>query len=198
MIFPIYQEPTTVDEKFYGAATITVRDQQGKEIFSQTVHNRLVDTGETFLLNQAFSNTVASQADADVVGSICIYDDSATTIASLIAETTTAANFDTGNAITGVQKECKTDSSVDTTTTQGKAVIGPLTFTAGTTASQNIAAGGIVNGIGICQANPTDADFKDCATEGILFAIVDTSDVTLASSETVEITYTFDITSSSN
>lgn len=113
-------------------------------------------------------------------------------------DTRNAANFDTGNTITGVQKECKTDATVDTTTTQGNAVIGALTFTAGGTATENIAAGGTVNGIGICQAHNTNADFKDCATEGILFAIVNTSDVTLANAETVDITYTFDITSTGN
>jgi len=71
-----------------------------------------------------------------------------------------------------------------------------LTFTCGGT---NCADNDTITGIAICQNDTTDnTDFNNCATEGIMFAVVDISDVTLATSETVDITYTFDITSPSN
>ena len=185
-------DQTIEQSKMYGVATLVAYDLERNEIFSQTVHNRLLDTGEDLINDMVFSDGSTDVADADAVGSICAYDDSATTIATLAAdETTTAAAFDTGNA--NGQTECVTDISVDTTGAS-IAVIGPLTFTGGT----NVDATGTVNGIGVCNAHNTDAAFNDCATEGALFAIVNTSDVTLGAGETVDITYTFSLASPSN
>ena len=82
---------------------------------------------------------------------------------------------------------------VDITTTQGQAVIGPITFTAGT----NLPVDAIIDGIGICPGEVgSNTNFASCATAGILFAFVETSNVQLGTAETVDITYTFDITSS--
>jgi len=186
-------DQTIEQSKMYGFATLVAYDTERNEIFSQTVHNRLVDTGEDLINDMVFSDGSTDVADADAVGSICAYDDSATFIAVLAAdETTTAADFDTGNA--NGELECVTDISVDTTGVS-IAVIGPLTFTGGTGGGANMDAGGTVNGIGVCNAHNTDAAFNDCATEGVLFAIVDTSDVTLGTAETVDITYTFSLVS---
>ncbi len=184
-------DQTIEQSKMYGVATLVAYDLERNEMFSQTVHNRLVDTGEDLINDNVFSDGNASTADADAVGSICAYEDGGTTIASLDVETTTAANFDTGNQ--NGSTECVTDVQVDTTGAS-TAVIGPLTFTGGT----NVDTLGTVNGIGVCNAEAADAAFNDCATEGALFAIVNTSDVTLGASETVDITYTFSLVSAGN
>ena len=184
-------DQTIEQSKMYGVATLVAYDLERNEMFSQTVHNRLVDTGEDLINDSVFSDGVASTADADAVGSICSYEDGGTTIDSLNVEGTTAADFDTGNQ--NGSTECVTDVQVDTTGAS-TAVIGPLTCTGGT----NVDTLGTVNGIGVCNAEASDAAFNDCATEGALFAIVNTSDVTLGAGETVDITYTFSLASPSN
>lgn len=185
-------DQTIEQSKMYGVATLVAYDLERNEMFSQTVHNRLVDTGEDLINDNVFSDGNASTDDADAVGSICAYEDGGTTIASLDIETTNATGFDAGNTNTSTQ-ECVTDDSVDTTGAS-TAVIGPLTFTGGT----NVDTLGTVNGIGVCNAEAADAAFNDCATEGELFAIVNTSDVTLGAGETVDITYTFSLVSAGN
>ena len=71
--------------------------------------------------------------------------------------------------------------------------MGPLTFTAQDTNSGNWFALDTVTNIGICDAEVNDLDVRGCTAN--LFAVVDTSDVTLADNETVDVTYTFDISS---
>lgn len=174
---------------YYGMGTIVLNDAFGNEVFSQTIHNQVVNTGESFIIDQAFQDGTASVAEASAIASICV-----TEAASFAAsETEAAAAFDTATTI-GTGNECKEDTAVDDAS-QGTAVIGPLTFTT----SNLDAVGETITGIGVCQAtSANDNDFGACATNGILFAEVNTSDVTLNSGETVQITYTFDITSGSS
>jgi len=187
-IVPFYGETNSNEGKLYGLLTLVHYDENSNEVFSQSVHNRLVNTGETFLLQGGFRETTAP-ADNTQIGAICIaqgaIDDA--------DEGETAANFDTANTQTA-GTNCIVDSLVDITTTQGTAIVGPETFDAPT----HITSGETVNGIGICQSNGGTTPYTDCATAGVLFAIIDTADVTLAAAETVQITYTFDITSPSD
>jgi len=187
-IVPFSGETNSTDGKFYGFVTLVAYDENRNEVLSQTIHNRLVDTGETFLLENAFRE---GNADADNVqiSAICIIED--TTVD--VIETHTAADFDGNNTITGGNNNCIPDTAADLST-QGLAVIGMTQFTGGT----NLANGETINGIGICQSNSGATAFEDCLTTGILFSVIDTSDVTLATSETVDITYTFNMTSPNN
>ncbi len=174
------------DLEFGGYLTLAKFDENGNNVFVQTVHNRLVDTGETFLLQQVFQEGTTVGADAVQIGAICVTDEVIT-----ISEALTAATFDTGNGIT--ETNCKEDTTV--TLASQTAQIGAITFSAG---GANVADGDTITAIGICQNDATDdGDFANCATEGILFAAVDTADVTLNAGETVQITYTFDISSAS-
>jgi len=184
---PFSGEANSIDSKLYGLITLVQYDENRNEIFSQTVHNRLVDTGETFLLQASFTETTAP-ADNIQIGSICI---AAGTIDDA-DEAENAAAFDTANTLTGTN--CQEDTAVDITTTQGTAIIGPLTFAEPT----HLTAGETVAGIGVCQSNAGTSPFTDCAGSGILFAVINTADVTINGGETVDITYTFDITSGSN
>ncbi len=189
VIMPFNINEDKSEEKFYGAASILVRDGDGNELFQQTIHNQLVNTGETFILEQTFQDGGTSASESVQIGSICI-----TPSITGFGETTTASTFDVATAAWNGETNCKhEDNSVDITN-QGQAVIGPLTFSAGT----NLPTDGTLVGIGICSAQSGSTDFEDCATaSGVLFAFVDTSDVQLSGADTVDITYTFDITSSS-
>jgi len=86
---------------------------------------------------------------------------------------------------------CKTFATV--TSSAQIATIGPLTFTAGTGTPNNLFSGEKIHAIGICDADSGDADVRGCTTT--LFAVVNTSDVTLADAETVDLTYTFNLAS---
>jgi len=194
MVLPSGIDATQDEIVFWGHATIEHLDANGDVIMTQTVHNRLVDTGETFLLNQGFDDGTLQTDTEELVNSICVTAEASFADTS---ETTTASSFDTADTFTATN--CVTDDSVDTSTTQGTAVIGPLTFD---TANLD-AAGETITGIGVCQGvTANNNDFADCATgnggAGILFAQVNVTDTTLNTGETVQITYTFDLRSAAN
>ena len=186
-IVPFSGETNSTDGKFYGYVTLVAYDENRNEVLSQTIHNRLVDTGETFLLEATFTEGTAP-TDVNQIGAICLIED--TTVD--VIETHTAADFDGNNTIVS-GTNCVVDTAVDLST-QGLAVIGMEQFVGGT----HQASGDTINGIGICQSNGGTTPYTDCATAGILFSVIDTSDVTLVTSETVDITYTFNMTSPNN
>ena len=187
--------PANVDEQtpsfLYGAATLVAHDAYGDEIFSQTIHNQLFDQGEDIILNQTFTDLGGTAIVDNVqIGAICLNG----AVASGL-ETDTNADFntdhDTADTGTDVSTNCVTDPAI--TSASEVVTLGPLTFTADAGETLNWNADDTVRTIGICDASATDADIRDC--QNYLFAVVDTSDVTLADTETVDVTYTFDISS---
>ena len=191
--------PANADEQtpsfLYGAATLVAYDALGNEIFAQTVHNQLFDQGEDFLIDQGFTDLGGlATVDNVQIGAICLSADA--TPSSLESDTNTTFNTDhdaADNVAAVASTNCVTDPLV--TTASQVVTLGPLTFTAGAAdlAANNWFAGDTVFSIGVCDASATDADIRDCQTT--LFAVVDTSDVTLADTETVDVTYTFDLSS---
>jgi len=194
-VFVLFVTPAnfneTPDAMFYGAANLVVYDESGNEVFQQTIHNDLVNTGETYILQQVFREGGATDetADANQIAAICIDD------AIAVAEGLDADGISDGNNGLGTTLHCEVDAAVDVSA-QGEAVI-EVSFTAGT----NLTAGQTIDGIGICEGNGgTDYNYcNDANTNtGILFAAIETSDITLNGVEVVTITYTFDITSDSS
>jgi len=195
--------PANVDVQtpafLYGAATIVAYDAFGNEFFSQTIHNQLFNEGEVLLINQTFTDLGGiAVLDNIQIGAICLSAD--LTPSTTESDTNTIFNSDhdnDDNSTATLITNCVTDgvSTGGVTSASQVVTIGPLTFTAG---DANIAANNwmsldTVTNIGICDASATDADVRGCTTN--LFAVVDTSDVTLADTETVDVTYTFDISS---
>jgi len=196
--------PANADEQtpsfLYGAATLVAYDANGNEFFAQTVHNRLFDQGEDFMLNQAFTDIGGPgvTVDTDQIGAICL---SAATPSVDETHTNTlfnAAHDAADTSPSDASFNCITPvTGVNPVTSTGQVVtIGPLTFTARTDESLHWFAGDTVTNIGICDAHVSNTDIRGCQT--YLFAVVDTSDVTLADTETVDVTYTFDISSSTS
>ena len=184
--------PANADEQtpsfLYGAATLVAYDAHGNEFFTQTVHNQLFDAGEDFMIDQTFTDIGTDVTNAVQIGAICLSADTTETT----NEPDTAATFNADNVRAGdtVAENCVTDILV--TKSAQVVTIGALTFTAGADVSTVQWVGGnTVTSIGVCPAHTTDATVRDCTTT--LFAVVDTSDVTLAAAETVDVTYTFDI-----
>ena len=189
MVIPAQISADDGKPTYYGMGTIVLNDAFGNEVFSQTIHNQVVNTGESFIIDQTFQDGTAAVLENTSVGAICVSE----AVGFAAAEGDTAASFDGATTI-ATGNECKEDTAVDDSS-QGLAVIGPLTFTT----SNLDAVGEIITGICICKASAADDnDFGTCAINGILFATVNTSDVTLNTGETVQITYTFDITSGSS
>ena len=191
--------PANADEQtpsfLYGAATLVAYDAHGNEIFAQTVHNQLFDDGEDFILDQSFTDLGGlATVDNVQIGAICLSADSSPTTNEPDTNVTFNADHDLeDNGSATAITNCVTD---DTVTSASQVVtLGPLTFTAGAAdiAANNWFAGDTVYSIGVCDAASGDADVRGCTTT--LFAVVDTSDVTLADTETVDVTYTFDLSS---
>jgi len=190
--------PANADEQtpslLHGTATLVAYDAIGNEIFAQTVHNQLFNEGEDFMIDQSFTNIGGVEtADNVQIGAICL---SAAGTPST-TEGDSAAVWNTANVRAGdtVARNCVTDVLV----TKGAQIvtIGPETFTAGPDViASNWVSGNTVTNIGVCAADSGDADIRDCQTT--LFAVVDTSNVVLANGETVDVTYTFDISDNSS
>jgi len=182
MMFPSgIQADSQEGIQMYGAATLDYQDESGNSIFTQTVHNQLFDAGETYILEQTFLDGTADDIDADQIGAVCVAQGTAPT-----DETADATAFATANTISGVDTNCiEANFTINADETADSA---PNVFSSGT----HVTSGDTVNFIGVCSA---EGSSPQAVCSGTLFAVVDTSDVTLSGTESVTITYTFDISS---
>lgn len=188
MVLPAGMDNIQEDGKFYGAANLLVRDATGNELFTQTVHNRLLDTGENYIVTQTFVGGGAPDADNTQMSAICV------TNITTVGETDTAATFSSpANTLNGTNHCHPTTPNIPG---DGTVVLGPETFTGGI----DIGATETIRSIAICADN-AGADYTDCdqaAANAIAFAGIVTSSVQLGNTETVDVTYTFDMSSPSN
>ena len=185
MVIPAAQvDSGSVGPEFWGMGSMVLFDASGNEVFAQSVHNLVTDQGEEYLIDAVFQEGTTAAAENISIAAICITDDTTPTL----TDGQTAAQFEIDNLIdTGTN--CIEDTTV-TAAGDGKAVIGPLTFDE----NDLDAADETIGAIGICQAHVTLSTWNRCDTNsGILFATVDVSDTQIGSGETVQITYTFDI-----
>jgi len=186
--------PANADQQtqsfLYGAATLVAYNAHGNEIFAQTVHNQLFDLGEDFMLDQSFADIGGGAIIDDLqIGAICLSADATPST----NEPDSIVQWNANNTRTGtLALNCISDPAV--TSANQVVTLGPLTFTAGPDgAGVQWVGGDTVTNIGVCDVEIGDANVRDCTTT--LFAVVDTSDVTLANTETVDVTYTFDLSS---
>jgi len=192
MVTPMATDNMQTQALHYGSAYVVAYDTVGNERFTQNIHNDLVDQGENYILTQIFgeSGNVAF-AEIEQMAAICITGEGSFTE----TEGETASSFDTGIILTG--SKCVFGEAVITNSAGvQKAVIGPLTFAV----TANLANAETITGIGICQAdNGTNSPFEDCeagsAGTGVILAVVNVSDIQVATSESVSITYTLDLSS---
>ena len=179
----------------YGMATMVKSDSLGNELFQQSIHNQLTDEGEEFILQAIFDDGTSIVTDVAQIGTICVSDQTASNAAANELLNSTA--FDTANGFT--DSNCKQQSVGTVGITGSIATIGSLTFVAG---GVNIANGETISSIGICQnEDGNDTDYANCQNGGpgvgILLAVVNVTPTTLALGETVDITYTFSLVSTS-
>jgi len=184
----------------YGMANIVKYDAVGNEVFQQTIHNQLTNQGEQYILGAVFQNGTSAEANITSFGAICVSD--AAQPSASDSELHTAFLFDAGNAHNTGTLTCEKDEGTSINTDSGVATIGPFTFAAG---SDNVEDDDQINSIGICQVDDAVSNgaigFVDCqlggdASDGALLAVIGVTATTLGTGETVDITYTFDISSS--
>ncbi|ABK77226.1 hypothetical protein CENSYa_0593 [Cenarchaeum symbiosum A] len=182
--FPADQADSPV---LFGMAELVHKNVDGEVLSSQTVHNQLLDSGESILIRGAFGPTNLDESDQPAA--ICIGDAEATDV----TEDAVAADFvpalafaDSGESTCILTNNV---DSTDTTTDTSQAVL-RANFT-----DANIAAGETITSLVICT-NSLDNSNDNCSTLGEAFAVVIVPQPTLVNADDmVEVTYTFDLTS---
>ncbi|HII36288.1 MAG TPA: hypothetical protein HA319_04495 [Nitrosopumilaceae archaeon] len=173
--------------KMYGIATIVVKDSSGNILFENVIHNIVVDTGTAYMLDQTFGDGSTDVLDADQVDTVCVTN--ALNPGGATDDTETATDFNNENTLASTN--CI--GSISFTTGTGSATTGALTFSAGT----HFPATTTIGGIGICGNGANGpVPFADCDTtpnQAPLLAVVDTTDVTVNTGESVDITYTLNL-----
>ena len=195
MLIPMNAE-SSFGPTFYGIAHVTTLDAAGNPTSSQSVHNALIDLGESFLIDQVFQDGTPSALENISIATICITEDATYTGSGTTPdETETVTDFDGSDGRQEGETNCIEDTNVSNST-NGIAVIDPsATFQAGT----HVGIGNTTTAIGICPARSGgDGAFGGCVNAGdgsntVLFALVDIVDFTLAENESATITYTFDV-----
>jgi len=66
----------TDETTFWGQSNLVLYDVEGNEVLAQTVHNRIVDTGEQFILQQTFQEATGNVVDGSQFGAICAFTNS--------------------------------------------------------------------------------------------------------------------------
>ena len=184
MLIPVASSAKSDLPTMYGIATITLKDSSGNILFENVIHNQVVDTGTGYMLDQTFGDAGTDVSDANQVDTICVTN--AGSPAGATDDTATAATFNTENTLTSTN--CK--GNIVFTTGATTAGSGTQTFSATT----HFPAGTVVGGIGVCGNGANGAGpFNDCdttANQAPLLAVVDTTNVTVNTGESVDITYT--------
>jgi len=188
LIIPVSSSTPSDDPSMYGMATVSLKDESGKILFENQVHNEVVDQGTAFILNVTFSGGTWTGPDFPRVNALCV--SSADPFSTAESETPTTFNSD--NNIGGGFTNCNTISdwneisptSMDT---------GVQSYVAGTA----FAAGTTVTGIGVCAVPNSGGSFLDCNESGsssvVLLSVIDIPNTTVESSSQLDITYTFNL-----
>jgi len=186
MIFPsaITDEANPM---FYGTADIVLSDSDGNILMTQTVHNRITDQGEEFIIDQVFDTADTELQGNARVGAICIIENSD----SVFSETATDATAN-NLATPGGGFHCRQTADMNDPSDSTVSTAATL-FTAGT----DFDAGETISGILVCAKGTIgDADFAECSTPtgSVALAALDLNNVTVTGTDTITITYTFNVT----
>jgi len=193
-LFVVMIFPSTITNEanpmFYGTASMVLADADGNILLTNTVHNQITDEGEEFIIDQVFDTGDAALTGDARVGAICISG----AIDSAFSETTVATlatNLsDPGGTHCHVTNEI-TDAGASLAVTDAEV------FTAGT----DFGAGETISGILICvKGDQGDVNFQECntASPAIALAALDFVNATVSGTDTITITYTFNIVTDSS
>jgi len=186
MIFPSTMTDVATEPMFYGTANIVVADSDGNALMKQTVHNRITDEGETYLIDQVFDTGAVQQVENSRIGALCIYETSDSNIVE--GTVNTLANGLTNVSGNFCHVTTAMSNSAQTSVTDAELYTSGVDFTSGET----------ISAILICAKNAGDTNFLNCSDgaggASTALAALIINNVTLTGSDTITITYTFDIT----
>ncbi|ABK78162.1 hypothetical protein CENSYa_1540 [Cenarchaeum symbiosum A] len=183
----------------FGMAELTHKNVDGDILASSTVHNRLVNGGEVHLINGVFGATAVATDDKPTL--ICISDKLAVNkVVGEILETSIASDFtpETAFATTGTNTCVAAD--IETANGGSSAVMNATFYGSGATGTDeiNILEDQMIESIAICDTSAAGTDRTNCATAGALFSAVPVRQTEVGASDSVEVTYTFNLTSPTN
>ena len=183
MLMPTNDVTTSPDPSLYGLATLSVLDNQGNVILTNTVHNIVVNTGTQQMLGAVFQENlnVVGSTEITSANAICLTDETGFTAVNSINST----SYATLNNLDGVPGDG--DSCIEVTYTLTPITInsGVVNFAAGNT---NVADGEVITGFVICNIADGSGTADACVTSEPVISAIATS-VTLGTGETVDITY---------
>ncbi|ABK77615.1 hypothetical protein CENSYa_0983 [Cenarchaeum symbiosum A] len=179
--------------QMFGMAELVHRDGDGEILGSSSVHNQLVDGGEELILNTIFNTTLGGDARAvpldNRIDTICISTTDGSQIGTEAGDPLDRDSFESPARPSGAAA-CLQDTDGVTAAGDGLAIIGPITYTAGT----DFNAGEQISTILVCAEVQGNTNYGECSFLGPLFAAVDVTDVTPTGTDTVDVTYTFNLT----
>jgi len=189
-----------------GMATLVIHNALGEELMFQQVHNQIVDEGERLIVGQLFANGTAALSDSNQIALICAFIRADGQFVINDKNNTNLFNRDNQNSSGG--EECLSGFRVDLNGhngtagdagVNGTAVIGNATGLAfqGSNGNNNIGEDNVLTGIGIFTG-VTKPSGEPVQNTNILFALVDTGNVVVGADDTINISYTFDISDSNN
>jgi len=185
MVLPSSMTNVATEPMFYGTANIVLADSDGNALMKQTVHNRITDEGETYLIDQVFDTGNAQAAENSRIGALCIYETSDSNISETTVESLTNNLTDAGGDFCHVTTTMTNSASISQTDAE--------IFTSGV----DFTSGETISAILVCAKNAGDSNFQNCSdgaggSSTALAALVITN-VTVSNSDTITITYTFNI-----
>ncbi|ABK77528.1 hypothetical protein CENSYa_0896 [Cenarchaeum symbiosum A] len=190
-VFALMMTPTGVSGtpegvQYYGMAELVHKSADGQTLATQTVHNTVLNTGEDIMRDAIFDSIQNNQRPSV----ICITDVLEAEITETVSDSalTPATAFATPSESTCIGANVNTE-------TQGQGIL-TATFTGGT----HLVGLATIESIVICNTDgttpvPEDATGLNCDTVGTAFSAVKVSSTQVASGDTVDVTYTFDLQS---
>ncbi|ABK77225.1 hypothetical protein CENSYa_0592 [Cenarchaeum symbiosum A] len=193
---PASQADTPV---LFGMAELVHKNVDGEVLSSHTVHNQLVDYGESILIKGTFGvDSVGTTSNFERSMVLCVTD--ALTGAD-ISDTTIAGDLTPTTAVDDGDQSC-IDATVLLNSEPGSAVLNTepgLAVLNATFDGDDVVDDAVITAIAVCNTlNEDFNDRDDCQASGGLFSAVGVVNTTIGADDTLDITYTFDIRSPIN
>ncbi|ABK77006.1 hypothetical protein CENSYa_0370 [Cenarchaeum symbiosum A] len=174
----------------YGMAEAIHMDAGGSVLMSQTVHNLVVDQGEEQLIDRLFKTAETRIEAIHRINILCLTDSTVP-----VTDSVTAASMDPATGFALRNGACAVFGEVedDETDDRSLAVMGPVNFTAGSNFNENRT----VTALLVCP-NPDDDEGSCRFSANYIFAAVPLGNLTFSENDTLQVTYTFDVSSDNN
>ncbi|ABK78256.1 hypothetical protein CENSYa_1638 [Cenarchaeum symbiosum A] len=176
--------------QFYGMAEVVQKGASGETLSSQTVHNRLLDSGEDYIIKSVFK-TGERSVDDTRVDSMCLY-------AQRAFDALTEGEITTRLTPFNVDGNCVADSNIEYDSGTGIVEMKGTWITGVNTIDELVTEpgrGSSLGGLVICSIPDPEENDKHCNNpdRAMQFAAVPLEGVDLSEGGVLDVTYTFNI-----